>query len=250
MLKAVLFDMDDTLLSINLSAFCAVWGKDVSGILAAIGRKNAPSTLAGMARVMYELNTNDRKGTDNRTNRAFFNESVRMHCGVDLNDSVVFEALDYYERDILPTRNGRLINAHPRKGAHQALDAVASRGLRTALFTNPSFSATGIRCRMGWGELLDAPFELVTSMENSTRVKPSPVYYLESLEKLGLEPHEVLMVGNDPKRDIPVPYCGIETAYVGKGAPSRALWHGSMVEFAQQLDDIIELFDARNAERS
>lgn len=247
MLKAVLFDMDDTLLSINLSAFCAVWGKDVSSILAGIGRKNQLSVMARLGGVLLDLNSNDRKGTDNRTNRAFFNEGVLQGCGVDLDDPIVFEALDYYEREVLPLKNDRFINARPREGAAEALQAVKDRGLRTALLTNPSFSDTGIRCRMGWAELNDAPFELVTSMENCTRVKPDPVYYLESLEKLGLEPHEVLMVGNDPKRDIPVPYCGIETAYVGTGAPSRALWHGSMVEFARQLDDVIELFDARHA---
>ena len=69
-------------------------------------------------------------------------------------------------------------------------------------------------------------------MENSTRCKPDARYYLESLEELGLEPHEVLMVGNDPKRDIPFPDCGIQTAYVGRGTPPRATWCGSMEDFA------------------
>ena len=61
---------------------------------------------------------------------------------------------------------------------------------------------------MGWGDLADAPFELVTHMGNTTRCKPDATYYLEQLQVMGLDPHEVLMVGNDPKRDFPSPACG------------------------------------------
>ena len=87
----------------------------------------------------------------------------------------------------------------------------------------------------GWGELTDAPFELVTHMGNATRCKPDATYYLEQLQVMGLEPHEVLMVGNDPKRDFPSPDCGIQTAYVGQGKPGRATWRGTMEDFARDL---------------
>lgn len=42
-------------------------------------------------------------------------------------------------------------------------------------------------------------------MGNATRCKPDATYYLEQLQVMGLEPHEVLMVGNDPKRDFLTP---------------------------------------------
>ena len=245
MLKAVVFDMDDTLLSINLSAFCAVWGRDVTGILGSIGRMNQLMTAARLGGVLYNLNANGRSGTDNRCNREFFNAEVLRTCHVDLRDPVAFEALDYYERAVLPYKNDSVINARPREGAQEAIETVLDRGLRIALFTNPSFSESGIRCRMGWGGLLDVPFELVTTMENCTRVKPDPVYYLENLERMGLEPHEVLMVGNDPKRDFPLPDCGIQTAYVGVGKPRRALWSGDMCDLAASFDEIIERFEER-----
>lgn len=67
------------------------------------------------------------------------------------------------------------------------------------------------------------PFELVTHMGNTTRCKPDATYYLEQLQVMGLEPHEVLMVGNDPKRDFPSPACGIQTAYVGGASPTESL---------------------------
>ncbi len=243
MLKAVLFDMDETLLDINLGAFCALWAKDVSEILADIGRKNQLATLVRLGAAFYALNRNDRKGTDNRTNRAFFNEEIKRTCHVDLSDPVVFEALECYEHEVLPRKGRAVSGARPRAGAHEALQACRDRGLKVALLTNPSFTEAGIRCRMGWAEIDKAPFELVTTMDNCTRVKPSPVYYLECLEKLGLEPHEALMVGNDLKRDFPTPDCGLRTAYVGEGVDNRAIWSGDMRDFAAALDGIIECFD-------
>ena len=245
MLKAVAFDMDDTLLSINLSAFIAVFACDETRLLADIARKNPVSTLASYLGVLRDMNANARDAADTRTNRAFFEDEIERRLGIPLADPVIADVFEYYERDVLPTRNDALIAARPRRGAQRAVDMLLDRGLRIALLTNPSFSRACIECRMGWGDMLDMPFELVTCMDNSTRCKPSARYYLESLAALGLEPDEVLMVGNDPKRDFPAPNCGIQTAYVGLGSPSRAIWRGSMEELAVNFPEVEELFYAR-----
>ena len=247
MLKAVVFDMDDTLLSLNLSAFIAVLARDESSMLAQIGRKNALSMFALYGSAMLEINNPEPTDQD-LSNREFFDDFIMRRCGVPMNDPVVRDAFEYYEREVLPNRNDAIIHARPRPGAREAVDAVASRGLRTALLTNPSFSEDCIRCRMGWGDMLDMPFELVTTMENSRHCKPSAAYYLESLAALGLEPHEVLMVGNDPKRDFPAPACGIQTAYVGNGVQERATWSGSMADFAASFNEIEERFYRRQEE--
>lgn len=248
MLKAVAFDMDDTLLSINLTAFIAVFARDEARLLADIGRKSPLSALAGLGGVLHDLNANARDEDDARTNRAYVDDEIERRLGIPLADPVIADAFEYYEREVLPRRNDGVIAARPRPGAHKAVEEVVGRGLRIALLTNPSFSRACIECRMAWGDMLDMPFELVTTMENSTRCKPDARYYLESLEVLGLEPHEVLMVGNDPKRDIPFPDCGIQTAYVGRGTPPRATWCGSMEDFARSFDKVEERFYAR-AER-
>lgn len=241
-LKAVVFDMDETLLDINLNAFIALYGRDYTELLAKIGRANTMATAARLGGILLDINANRRRGTDNRTNGAFFRSEVARRCDVRLDDPLIADAFEYYEREILPLKNNAAIGARPREGALEALEVVTAHGLRTALLTNPSFTRAGIECRMGWGHLMDAPFELVTHMDNSTRCKPDPTYYLECLEKMGLEPHEVLMVGNDPKRDFPSPSCGIQTAYVGRGKPERATWCGSMMDFAIEFDRVEEAF--------
>ena len=200
MLKAVAFDMDDTLLSINLTAFIAVFARDEARLLADIGRKSPLSALAGLGGVLHDLNANARDEDDARTNRAYVDDEIERRLGIPLGDPVIADAFEYYEREVLPRRNDGVIAARPRPGAHKAVEEVVGRGLRIAL------------------------------------------------EELGLEPHEVLMVGNDPKRDIPFPDCGIQTAYVGRGTPPRATWCGSMEDFARNFDEVEERFYAR-AER-
>lgn len=242
MLKAVAFDMDDTLLDINLNAFVVMLARDEASLLADAGRRRTWPVLAGYARALMELNQVGRDGA--RTNREVFDASIERNTGVVLADPVVRDMIEYYEREVLPTRNDRIIRARQMPGAAAAVDAVLARGLRVALLTNPSFSQTCIACRMRWGGLDEMPFELVTTMENSRHCKPDAAYYRESLEALGLSPAEVLMVGNDPKRDFPEPECGLRTAYVGKGAPERAIWTGTMAEFAESFDEVAEGFES------
>ena len=241
-LKAVVFDMDDTLLSINLNAFIGMYALDEANLLAQAARKSAVSLFAPVGSAMLELNNGSRAEGDARTNRQFFADELQRRCGIPLLEPAITDMLEFYEREVLPKKNDRLISARPREGAHEAVEAVLDRGLRIALLTNPSFSRACIECRMGWGRMLDMPFELVTTWENSTRVKPSAGYYLEALGKLGLSPEETLMVGNDPKRDFPSPGIGLKTAYVGNGTQPDALWNGSMANFAKSLDLIEERF--------
>lgn len=241
-LKAVVFDMDDTLLSINLNAFIGMFALDEANLLAQAARKSTVALFTSVGSAMLELNNGERAEGDIRTNQRFFADEVERRCGVPLLEPAILDMLEFYEREILPKKNDRLIAARPREGAHEAIEAVLNRGMCIALLTNPSFSRACIECRMGWGDMLDMPFELVTTWENSTRCKPCSGYYLEALGKLGLAPEETLMVGNDPKRDFPSPAIGLKTAYVGNGNQPRALWCGSMADFAKGFDEIEEQF--------
>lgn len=117
MLKAVVFDMDDTLLSINLSAFLAVYVRDEARLLGDIGRKNPFSALAALGGSLYDLNANVRDEDDDRTNYAFFVDTLRKRCGVPIDDPVIADAFECYEREVLPKRNDAIIAARPREGA-------------------------------------------------------------------------------------------------------------------------------------
>lgn len=242
MLKAVLFDMDSTLLKINLNAFICVYVKEITRIIASIARTNEHITLIEYVKT-YDA-TYDKSRCDNLTNAEFFARDFEQRTGIPLQDPAIADALSFYEREILPLRNNRFIGASPMPGAHEALFKVVCANLQCALFTNPTFNENTIRTRMKWAQIDTFPFDKITFMENSYAAKPNPSFYEYHLQSMGLRPHEVLMVGDDPKRDFPTPDCGIKTAYVGKGENPKAFWSGSMQDFAREFYSIVNAFNS------
>lgn len=238
MIKAIAFDMDETLLDINLNAFIAMLANDESALLADAARANRVAVLGAYTRTLLEIDS--REEGDERTNRELFEDRMMRRCGIPLSDPAIRDMLDFYEREVLPLKNGRLVGARPMPGAREAVEAALARGLRIALLTNPISSPACTGCRMGWAGIRDLPFEIVTTLDNSRSCKPGASYYKESLAAIGLEPQEVLMVGNDPRRDFPSPDCGLRTIYVGRGKPDRAIWCGRMAELAGQLGRIVD----------
>ena len=238
MIKAVLFDMDDTLLDINLTAFMTAYVADVSRILADI--TGAPALSFGVPFARSYLALADSARTDGLTNSELFARVFRRLTGVPLDEPTILDAIRFYERELLPRRAGGLVQARPMPGGLAAIERVGELGLRCALATNPSFSEACIRVRMGWADLDSVPFGRVSHMGNSTRLKPNARYYEEFVGALGLAPDECLMVGNDARRDFPRPDIGMRTIYVGHARPRRAIWSGRMSELAGALPAIVD----------
>lgn len=238
MIKAVLFDMDDTLLDIDLGAFMMKYFSHEARILGKIAKKNPVTFGVPFSRSYLAISSNKR--TDNVTNGKLFSDTFFEQTGIPLTDPVISEATSYFEREILPGLNDNVIHARPRPGGIEAIEEAQSLGLVVALATNPSFNEDCVRCRMGWAGVGDVGFARVSHMHNSTRLKPDARFYEEFIAALGLEPSQCLMVGNDASRDFPRPPCGLPTAYVGHGRPRRATWRGDMSKLADALPGIVE----------
>ena len=238
MIKAVLFDMDDTLLDINLTAFMTAYIADVSRILSQIS--GTPTLAFGGAWARAYLAIASEARPDGLTNLELFSATIERLTGVPMADPAITDAISYYEQNVLPRRRGGIVSAHPKEGGIAAIERARSMGLAVALATNPSFSEACIRTRMGWAHISDMPFARVSHMGNSTRLKPRARYYEEFVSSLGLAPEECLMVGNDAKRDFPRPDIGMPTAYVGHARPGRAAWSGPMSELADALPALVD----------
>ena len=118
-LKAVVFDMDDTLLSINLNAFIGMFALDEANLLAQAARKSTVALFTSVGSAMLELNNGERAEGDIRTNQRFFADEVERRCGVPLLDPAIPDMPEIYEREILPHKNDRLTAARPREDAHE-----------------------------------------------------------------------------------------------------------------------------------
>jgi len=76
--------------------------------------------------------------------------------------------------------------------------------MEVVIATNPLFPLTAIEQRLEWAGLpVDQfPFAMITSYENFHYAKPHLEYITEILAKLGRNPHEAAMIGNDAAQDL------------------------------------------------
>ena len=244
MIKAVLFDLDDTLLRLNLTAFVARYVAGASRLLASVARTSPVSLGVPYVRAFLAMDAQDRE--DSLTNERLFNQTILETTGIPLDDPVIADLMTYYETEIVPGFAGGVVAARPVTGAREAIETVHDAGLICALATNPTFSLACDRARMGWAGVDESDFALVSTYSNSTRCKPSVRYYQEFANQLGVRLEECLMVGNDAVRDIVRDGCGLRTAYVGHARPKDAVWRGPMERLARELPDLVARLDERD----
>jgi FMN phosphatase YigB (HAD superfamily) len=246
MIKAVLFDLDDTLLDINLTAFVArfLWGR--AKILSRAARVPLPLAYAWQAQGYLEINAPGRR-QDSLTNGEYFDRRVSELSGVPMDEASLVNAFGFYEREYIRRFRDGLVMARPQRGARKTVERAMSLGYTVALATNPTFSLAVDLVRMEWAHVDDLDFRLISHIGNSTRCKPEARYYQEFCAQLGLAPEECLMVGNDASRDFPRPDIGLCTAYVGHGLPQRAVWRGPIGELGNHLQEICATLDSQGA---
>ena len=237
MIRAVLFDLDDTLLSLNLTAFLARYVNGASGLLCRASGKVRVNIMAAYARAWLAVEAETRR--DRLTNEQLINKIVFEQTGIPLDDPAIADMICCYERTVVPRMGSGIVRAQPMPGAREAVDCVHDLGLVCALATNPVVSHACDVARLHWAGFDEGDFALISCAENSTRSKPWAGYYEEFCGKLGVTPDECLMVGNDARRDFAHPECGLRTIYVGHARPKRAIWSGRMSDLAPALPRLI-----------
>ncbi len=200
-MKAVLFDLDGTLLNLDIDEFFPRYFKKLSQKMAHLIEPNYfIDHLLFSTRAMLE-NTDPQK-----TNKDVFMETFFAPEGLEVEDFFpLFE--EFYAREFPQLNNGY----GPVSGTHEALDATLERGFKLVLATNPLFPREAVLERMRWAGIADYPFALISSYEHMHFCKPNLQYYEEILNRLGLFPGETLMVGNDPLEDLIAGKLGIKT---------------------------------------
>ena len=192
MIKAVLFDLDGTLLPMDQDRFVAKYLKELVRKLMPYGY-DPEKLMHGIYQGIAAMYAND----GSRNNEEAFWDAFTGIFGADSRkDEPLF--LDFY--------NNEFHNAKTECGFATDVSALISlireKELRVILATNPLFPAVATRNRIRWAGLQPEDFELVTTFENSHYCKPNPAYYQEILGKMNLVPEECVMVGNDVTEDM------------------------------------------------
>jgi len=202
--RVLLFDLDGTLLGLDIDAFVPVYfgalARRFDGILPA-------STLVDAILASTRTMISDRDPT--RSNQEVFWSDFlpRVGLGRERLDPI-FTA---FYRDEFPSLAHM---ARPLPEARKVLEHAVSRGYTLVLATNPLFPRVAIRERMRWGGIDDIPFAFITAYEDMHACKPQPEYYREILDVVGARPEECLMVGNDVQEDLAASLLGIRTFLV------------------------------------
>ena len=111
----------------------------------------------------------------------------------------------------------------PIPGARDMLLRAQDRGYRLVLATNPVWPERAVRMRLAWGGVGDVPFDHITHSGVMTRCKPHVGYFEEILRRLALRAQDCLMVGDNPRKDLPAAKVGIRTFLLGRGRGFDAL---------------------------
>ncbi len=209
MIKAILIDLDDTLIANPDKPFArGFMATAVPFFSKALGidPAEAPGALIQMIQQLTSRRWPSRSNTEVAVEallpytpcpRSFVENALRAYY------SEAFQALS------------SLVT--PVTGAAEALAAAVASGLRVVIATNPIYPRDAITTRMQWGGL-PVPQELafITDADTMHFAKPDPAYYIEIVARLGIEPDEALMIGDNPLNDVAAAReAGLATAHLG-----------------------------------
>jgi FMN phosphatase YigB (HAD superfamily) len=226
MINAILFDLDDTLLTTNLDAFLPGYFQLLSTRLAShVPPKAFVQALLASTRLMSSPHD------PALTNQQVFEADFFPRIGVaESTLRPIFE--EFYREDFPRLRS----LTSPRPEARAVVQSAFRRSRHVVIATQPVFPLVAIQQRMNWAGVADLPYRLITSYENMHTCKPMPEYYLEIASFLGCSPEECLMVGNDPDQDIdPAQRAGLATFRIT--ASGEGTLPGDACRTLTQLDE-------------
>lgn len=227
--KAILFDMDGTLVPMETHAFTKGYFKFLYAKLAKHGLDAASfgqNMWAGVAAMV--------KNDGSKTNEDAFWEVFEVLTGLK-KDIVNGDCLEFYGNEFQQAK--QFTEENPL--AVEAIRAAREKAELVILATNPMFPMVGQKTRMGWVGLKPEDFDLVTAYEDERFCKPNPMYFTSICQQLGLNPQECLMIGNDEDEDMhAAAKAGLNAWLVTNWMiPSKtAPWEGPRGSFAETVE--------------
>jgi FMN phosphatase YigB (HAD superfamily) len=211
MIKALLFDLDDTLLGNDMQVFIPAYFQAVARHFPELDADQLVRHLVAGTRAM-------RANVDpTLTLRQVFLENFPpAQAG---RAEALWERFEtFYRSDFAGLR--ALIQVRPE--ARPTLEWAQAAGYSLVIATAPLFPLTAIRERLRWAGVDRVRFELITHIENSRFAKPHPEYFAAILARLGLRPEQALMIGNDWADDLePAAALGLPHYWIAEpGQPS------------------------------
>lgn len=181
MLKAVIFDMDNTLIDFLKMKEIAV-DQAVDAMIDAGLKLPKKKALKELYTIYYDVGLED---------PTIFQKFLKKITG-----KVDYKKLAYA---IVAYRQARTGFLHPYPGTKRTLIRLKEKGLKLAVVSD----APKLKVWMRLVNMkIDDFFDVVVGLEDTGRLKPSRLPFRAALKELKVLPSECLMVGDNPDRDI------------------------------------------------
>lgn len=238
MFEAVLFDLDGTLLDIDMDFFLPQYFGEMGRMAAQRGCCD-PQLLVDQILRSTEVMIQDSDpassneevfmehffrslDTDEEQMRAFFAEFYR----------VGFPRLHKFSR--------------PFQGVPEMMARLFTRDYKIVIATNAVFPTPAIQARLEWAGIGEFSYALLTCYENMHFCKPHVQYYQEIADTIGVEPSRCLMVGNDTGEDLIASKTGMKTFLVEDrmidrgGNTHKPDWRGKLIDLYRFFDEMAD----------
>ena len=200
MLKAVLIDLDNTMVLYDEPAFFMRYFEKLCKAMADLFP--AEELMARVIKAVSALQENDGREKNSR-----FFMKVFMGRRPGAPGEIWQRFMTFYEKDYPRIE----ADASAAGGLHAVLDRLQRRPLKLVMASNPIYPLIAMEKRMAWAGIETGRFQLLTHMVNMSFVKPRKGYYRQICEAIGEPPEMCLMVGNDPVNDMAAARAGLKT---------------------------------------
>jgi FMN phosphatase YigB (HAD superfamily) len=200
MLRAILFDLDNTLILFDEARFYQEYFRSIETLFAAL--MPGDTFRKRLITATHALLQNNGEMTNVEYFLKAFNEQ-----SANLRDKLWKRFLHFYETEYDKLK----VNVRLPDDLHETFNKIVRTGLKLVLATNPIFPFNVQIKRLAWAGLDHSHFDLVTHIENMSFCKPRIEYYLEICRKIDEPPEACLMVGNDPINDMVAARAGLKT---------------------------------------
>lgn len=202
MIKNIFFDLDGTLLPMELSKFIELY-------LHSFCRKFSLQVAVEpkvLIKAIWDGAAAMGKNDGGCLNRELFWRAMNDRCGKDMRRfEKDFDA--YYRNEFVEAKQATWENPY----AASSVALLRQRGYRLVVATNPFFPKSATYTRLRWAGVDPEDFCCITVYDNCSACKPNLNYYQDICSMCGMLPEESLMVGNDVEEDMCAAKLGFRT---------------------------------------